>query len=106
MSIISCEYGNLHLGYPEQDNRCCRWNISFDFSALHVQVSVSSFNMRLKTNWGHNVFFDYIDRWYGLTGGSLEYMVCDQIYEKYGNFIEPTMALYGPIQALNLQPIH
>ena len=65
------EFGIRHLENPTRDN------YSFDTLSTYRSINgtaslshaLAARIMGIKDNWNHDAFFDYMDRWYGITGG-------------------------------------
>ena len=90
------EYGIRHLESPEKDNR--NWDATGSYRSINGAASTShalaALIMGLNPYWNHDVFFDYHDRWFTLTGG-------DQAYQSVGTFCKNMWstyrANYGPV---------
>jgi PKD repeat protein len=92
------EYGVRHMDYPEKDNR--NWEATGTYRSINGAASTShalaAVIMGLKPYWNHDVFFEYIDRWYYNTQPHGY-----QAYQDIGNFCrnmwDTYRADYGPI---------
>jgi hypothetical protein len=90
------EFGIRHLELPQRDNR--NFDTISTYRSINGAASTShalaALILGIKADWKHNVFFDYIDRWFTLTDGYQAYQsigpFCHNMWDTY-------RANYGPI---------